>query len=138
MTVRSPRPRYTLDDISYRRATWADHPLLKRYRLECGWGLERMERDLKEDRDTPLWIFSVPVRVEHTGQVDGESETLRDTKMEDVGMGGLVLDSDAQRFMADRESKTIKLCKSDEYQTLPYQHCLAMASDALILLRLPE
>jgi hypothetical protein len=92
-TSSNPRTpnRYTLSDISYRRATLSDYELLKRYRVECGWGLERMEKDLRDEGgkgDTPLWIFSVP-----TLKKDGKGPSAGE---EDVGMGGLVLDSEGQ------------------------------------------
>jgi hypothetical protein len=106
-TPPTKKPHYNLSDISYRRATLSDYELLKRYRVECGWGLERMEKDLRDEGgkgDTPLWIFSVP-----TLKKDGKGPSAGE---EDVGMGGLVLDSEGQRYMADRESRTVKLCES--------------------------
>lgn len=114
----SNRYTYKLSDISYRRATRSDYELLKRYRIECGWGLERMEKDLRDEGgkgDTPLWIFSVPASVASKsvaskspqGWKGGEQEQ----EKEDVGMGGLVLHAEGQRYMADRTSRTVKLCE---------------------------
>jgi hypothetical protein len=105
-TPPTKKPHYNLSDISYRRATLSDYELLKRYRVECGWGLERMEKDLRDEGgkgDTPLWIFSVP-----TLKKDGKGPSAGE---EDVGMGGLVLDSEGQRYMADRTSRVVKLCE---------------------------
>lgn len=65
-----------------------------------------MEKDLRDEGgkgDTPLWIFSVP-----TLKKDGKGPSAGE---EDVGMGGLVLDSEGQRYMADRTSRVVKLCE---------------------------
>jgi hypothetical protein len=89
---------FQLADIHYRRATWQDHPILRQFRVECGWGLERMENDLKTADDTPLWVFSI---------VDTRAST--EDGMVDIGMGGLVLESTAQPALANRKTETIKV-----------------------------
>lgn len=128
-TPPTKKPHHNLSDISYRRATLSDYELLKRYRIECGWGLERMEKDLKNERDTPLWIFSVPASVASQGvasesvaskdvgnnmgrNMEGKKGGEQEQERQDVGMGGLVLHAEGQRYMADRESRTVKLCES--------------------------
>lgn len=96
-----------------------------------------MEKDLRDEGgkgDTPLWIFSVPASVasesvasegvasegvaskseasesENMGE-NGKGKKGGEQERQDVGMGGLVLDSEGQRYMADRESRTVKLCE---------------------------
>lgn len=98
-----------------------------------------MEKDLRDEGgkgDTPLWIFSVPASVASEGvasegvasedmasknmsenpgrngkgEKGGEQE--QEKEVLDVGMGGLVLHAEGQRYMADRESRTVKLCES--------------------------
>ncbi|KAG7528401.1 hypothetical protein FFLO_06192 [Filobasidium floriforme] len=161
-TVSNPkspnRYTYTLSDISYRRATLSDYDLLRRYRIECGWGLERMEKDLRDEGgkgDTPLWIFSVPSKngaSEGVASKNGASKSVasesvaskdmgenmkgqkggeQEKEVLDVGMGGLVLHAEGQRYMADRESRTVKL--SSLYITHAYQN-LSLGSLCLTIL----
>jgi hypothetical protein len=87
-----------------------------------------MEKDLKNERDTPLWIFSVPASVASQGvasesvaskdvgnnmgrNMEGKKGGEQEQERQDVGMGGLVLHAEGQRYMADRESRTVKLCE---------------------------
>lgn len=92
-----------------------------------------MEKDLKDEGgkgDTPLWIFSVPASAASKNVAsesvasknmaeNKEGEKGGEQEKEDVGMGGLVLDSEGQRYMADRESRTVKLCESQRALPLP-------------------
>jgi len=96
------RPTVRLQDIRYRRATWKDHALLRRYREECGWGIERMERDLDTPEDTPLWVFSLE-----------EEEHGRGPREVDIGMGGHVLESTIEPLLASRATGSVKLSESE-------------------------
>ena len=105
MTTSSTRPTVRLEDLRYRRATWKDHALLHRYRVECGWGVERMESDLKTPEDTPLWVFSLEEENEKEEQGQGK-------QLIDIGMGGLVLESIVEPLLASRATGSVKLSGS--------------------------
>lgn len=80
--------------LTYRPAQPDDLELLRSYRVECTWGLDRlMDRWLDPDR--PLCVLTV--------QQDGVAK--------DVGMGGWVLEDPADIDLAHRASQTVQLSK---------------------------
>ncbi|KAK4689139.1 hypothetical protein P7C73_g958, partial [Tremellales sp. Uapishka_1] len=110
--INSPaRPRL---ELSYRMAHEADLPLLRDYRAECGWGLERLEGQWGNP-DRPLCILSV--------EQDGQKE--------DIGMGGWVLNDEEDQEAASRATHTVELCSL--YIRAQHQRG-GLGSQALLLL----
>ena len=70
-----PKPPAESLNLTFRPAVYTDLAQLVAYRQECGWGEDRV-RDHWGHRDFPLGIF----------------EATLDGKVQDVGMGGWVLD----------------------------------------------
>ncbi len=82
-------------NLSYRLAVDGDLDQLRDYRLECGWGLERLER-FWGSPDRPLCVFSI---VDQGGRA------------KDVGMGGWILELEDDGEAASREYGSVQLCK---------------------------
>ena len=89
--------------LSYRVARKEDSPLLREMRIECGWGLEKLEKRL----GNPDWIFCIFTKV-----IDGEAK--------DVGMGGWCMASPYdgalpdEENLASREDKIVYLSECPE------------------------
>jgi hypothetical protein len=84
MTTDSTGPR-----LQYRPATDSDLELLKRFRVECGWGLERLEK-FWGDLDRPLCVFTL----------EGQGV---------VGMGGWILELEGDPEAASREQRSVQI-----------------------------
>jgi hypothetical protein len=78
--------------LSYRLAASDDLPLLRRLRQECGWGAEILE-EYWGNGDRPLCVFSLD----------------RDGTLEDVGMGGWILEDPEDLEAASRASGAVEL-----------------------------
>jgi hypothetical protein len=78
--------------LSYRLVTPDDLPLLRRLREECGWGRSRLEKYWGSD-DRPLCVFTL----ENEGEV------------EDIGMGGWILDNEEDPGATSRASGAVGL-----------------------------
>ena len=89
----SSKPAYV--KLKYRMAGAKDRTQLQEYRVECGWGTDRLER-YWGDIDRPLAIFSI--------EADGREE--------DVGMGGWILEMQDDAEAASREHRSVQLSKS--------------------------
>ncbi len=85
--------------LTARLVTDSDLDQLREYRIECGWGTDRLNRFWMHP-DHPLCIYTL----------EQESDGVR----EDVGMGGWILEIEGDRKAAsrDREYGSVQLCKS--------------------------
>jgi hypothetical protein len=81
--------------LSYRLAGPDDLPILRRLRVECGWGLEKLEKYWGSD-DHPLCLFSL----------EGDEE------MDIIGMGGWILEDPDDSEAASRAGSAVGLCAS--------------------------
>lgn len=88
----TPKPDLKLD---YRIAQQDDLPLLRQYRKECGWGLERLEKNWN-DPNRPLCVLILD----------------QDGQRKDIGMGGWILEMEDELDAACKKDKIVQLSGS--------------------------
>ncbi len=92
--------------LTYRIAVEADYPFLVSLRVECGWGLPKLEKTWRD----PNVVYCVLVLGPDPSGASGDDEP-QGAESEDIGMGCWMLEH-ADKDMANRESKTVYLCMS--------------------------
>ena len=78
-----------------RLANQQDLPLLRDMRKECGWGVEKLEKQFGSDD----WSFCIFLK-----EIGGETH--------EVGMGGWCLDNPRDQGLASRLDRTVYLSES--------------------------
>jgi hypothetical protein len=95
MSLSLPVKGKPFQQLSYRLATREDLPFLRELRIECGWGIPKLEKYLGNP-DWPHAIFTLH-------DVDGTAQ--------DAGMGARVLHDPNDLEAASRETRTVYLCE---------------------------
>lgn len=96
MTLSLPLKGDTPRALSYRAATHEDLPFLRQLRIECGWGLARLEQRF----GSPNWPHIIFTLIEG------------DAPPQDVGMAAWVLENYEDPEAASRATNTVYLCKT--------------------------
>lgn len=82
------------DSLTLRPAKPTDYDQLYQYRIQCGWGEERL-KTYWQDPDRPLCILQI--------SINGEER--------DIGMGGWILDVPEDQVIASRKTNTVELSR---------------------------
>jgi hypothetical protein len=79
--------------LTYRLAEEKDLPLLRQLRVECGWGVTKLEKHF----ENPNWVYVIFVLNE--GKENAQ----------DIGMGAWVLDDPSDSEVASRTTRTVNI-----------------------------